>query len=149
MYARLPKVKSGYLTTHGRFLLVLLRSRPDTVRGFPLHKTRSHTKGLLHTPFTGQNNKYVVYNNGFLQIFQVSDSLMYYQILKAETVNVFIYDFIQTFPEINSSAGISHPSPILTPKPIYCSTECSKCSKSCCGLINAQTAQQRVLIVCR
>ncbi len=37
------KVKPGYLTTHERFRLVLLRSRPDTVRRLSLHKTRSHT----------------------------------------------------------------------------------------------------------
>ena len=52
MHVRLLSTRTGDLTTHGRFHLVLLRSRPDTVRRFPLHKTHSYTKGLLHTPFT-------------------------------------------------------------------------------------------------
>ena len=43
---------AGDLTTHERFCLVLLRSRPDTVRRFSLHKTHACTKGLLHAPIT-------------------------------------------------------------------------------------------------
>ncbi len=38
----------GYLTTHEKFLLVLLRSRPDTVRGFSLHKTQIRTDACTH-----------------------------------------------------------------------------------------------------
>ncbi len=52
MHVRFLPTRTGNLTTHESFYLVLLRSRPDTVRRFPLHKTHSHTKGLLHTPFT-------------------------------------------------------------------------------------------------
>ena len=44
MHARFLTAGTGTLTTHERFHLVLLRSRPDTVRRFSLHKTRTCTK---------------------------------------------------------------------------------------------------------
>ena len=45
-----PKLNPGTLSAHGRFHLMLLRSRPDMIRGFPLRKTQTSSPfsdGLL------------------------------------------------------------------------------------------------------
>ena len=47
------KLNPGTLTAPGRFHLVLLRSRPDTVHGFPSRKTQistPHTRGGFTKP---------------------------------------------------------------------------------------------------
>ena len=44
------KLDPGTLSAHGRFHLMLLRSRPDMIRGFPLRKTQTSSPrydGLL------------------------------------------------------------------------------------------------------
>ena len=48
---RAPRKRPGTPATHGKFRVVLLRSRPDTIGGFPLRRTRTPAAYAAHVSY--------------------------------------------------------------------------------------------------